>query len=106
VGSNPPLPARQRGPTPRTILGGQQIEADENYFISYVTADQVHDIILSLTPITRQWLHERFLAMYTQDYLGPHDEDDFTYTWATFTDIRTFFHQVAKTNRAVIFTVD
>jgi hypothetical protein len=45
-------------------------------------------------------------ALDPDDDEDSYDEDDYTYVWENFHDLRAFFEQAAKETRAVIFTGD
>ena len=44
------------------------------------------------------------LGAHDPDYRGARDDEDFDYTWENFTDIRTFYEQVAEGGFGVLFT--
>jgi Domain of unknown function (DUF1877) len=94
-------------PLGATVLGGRQLMTGEHdYSISYVSAPQVRDVSAALGAIERDWFRQRYLTLADTDYGGPIDEDDFSYAWADFEDTRKFFAKAAKSDLAVIFTVD
>lgn len=93
-------------PLSHTVLGGADLDAGEDYFVRYLTPEQVGDVARALAPLDEAWMRERYFALDPDDYDGPHNEDDFGYTWANFVDVRAFFAQHEQSGKAVIFTVD
>ena len=62
------------------------------------------DVAAALPGVERGRLRERFDAIDDPDYRGAQDDEDFDYTWENFTDIRTFYEQVAEGGFGVLFT--
>jgi hypothetical protein len=89
-------------PLSRAVLGGRHLH--EEYYVVYVTAAEVQDVAEALHRVDQVWLRQRFDAIDDSDYDGPHDDEDFEYTWENFVDMRMFFERAAKGGRAVIFT--
>ncbi|MFD0850994.1 YfbM family protein [Actinomadura adrarensis] len=88
-------------PLSHAVLGGRHMH-DEIYVV-HVTATEVQDVAEALQPITKTWIRTRYNAIDDPDY-SPHNEKDFEYTWANFTDMQAFYERAAKAQRAVIFT--
>ncbi|MEU0868996.1 YfbM family protein [Nocardia brasiliensis] len=99
-------PAGGTYPLSYAVLGGTRLDAGEDYFVSYLTSEQVDDVARALAPLDEQSFHERFFALDSDDYAGPRDTDDFAYTWSNLVDIRAFFARTAQLGGHVIFTVD
>ncbi len=66
----------------------------------------------ALAPLTRAWLHTRYLALKKHflwfafnDYNGPVNESHFAYIWGYFEQMRTLYRKAAADNRAMLFTV-
>jgi len=93
-------------PLSHAVLGGRHLYQGEDFIVSYVTAEQAQDVSAALAPIDEAWFRERLFALDLENYAGPHDEDDFGYTWQNFQDLRRFYEQAVADGRAVIFTVD
>ncbi len=85
-------------PLSHAVLGGMQVDAGEDYFVSYLTPEQVGDVAHALAALTEQWFWQRLVTLDLTE--------DLQYVWTNFVDLRRFFEQVAPTGRAVIFTVD
>ncbi|MEU0558245.1 YfbM family protein [Dactylosporangium sp. NPDC006015] len=89
-------------PLTHAVLGGRDLH--EDYYVIYVTADEVRDVAAAVRGLDRAWLRERFDAIDDPDYRGAGDADDFEYTWDNFADIQAFYARAADAGRAVIFT--
>ena len=88
-------------PLSHAILGGRQMHDD--YYVCYVSADEVREVAAALHQVDEARLRRGFEAM-ADDYDGPRDADDADYTWSNFADVRSFFDRAAEAKRAVIFT--
>jgi hypothetical protein len=95
-----------RLPLRAAILGGRQLVAEADYTVSYVSATEANAVAESLGVIQEDWLRQRYATLADTDYAGPHNEDDFDFTWEAFEDVREFFAEAASIGCAVIFTVD
>ncbi|GAA2398374.1 hypothetical protein GCM10010191_01370 [Actinomadura vinacea] len=99
------LSAEDDGLSP-VILGGRDLYEGEDYFVAYVTAEEVRALAQALPSLDRERFSRRYFAMDVDEYPGPHGERDFAYTWENFEDVREFFARAAEAGRAVVFTVD
>ncbi|MCX4967618.1 YfbM family protein [Streptomyces sp. NBC_00654] len=93
-------------PLSHAVLGGILLHEGDDYVISYVDAEQVHDIARALAPLDEEWLRERFAALTFPEYQGSGGEDDIEYALAFLPDLRDFYKEAARAGRAAIFTVD
>ncbi len=95
-------------PLSLTILGGyQQIEGDTGDVVSVVPEEEVAAVATALEKVTRDWLHERYLAIDPEDYGMPLSDEDFDYTWMSFEGVPAFYRRAADAgDRAVVFSVD
>ncbi|WP_179277147.1 YfbM family protein [Actinoplanes regularis] len=89
-------------PLSHAVLGGRHLH--DEYYVVYLTADQVRDVSDALQAVDRAWLRRRFDTIDDPDYRGARDEVDFDYTWVNFVDVREFYQRAAAARRAVIFT--
>ncbi|MFG2245776.1 YfbM family protein [Spirillospora sp. NPDC048823] len=89
-------------PLSHVLLGGRHLHGE--YYVVYVTGAEVRDVAEALYRVDKMWLRQRFDAIDDGDYSGPHDDEDFDYTWENFLGIRTFYARAANAGRAVIFT--
>jgi hypothetical protein len=89
------------------ICGGRQLHRGRGYTVSFVSARQVKDVAAALNKVTKAWMRRRYSLLDPEDYneveMG---EEDFSYTWENFLDVRRFYRKAAEAGRAVIFTVD
>jgi hypothetical protein len=89
------------------ICGGRQLHQGRDYTVSFVSAQQVKDVAKALAKINKGWMRKRYFlidpAEYDEVEIG---EEDFSYTWENFLDIRRFYKKAAEADRAVVFTVD
>jgi hypothetical protein len=94
-------------PLNHCICGGRQLFRGRDYTVSFVSASQVKDVAAALAKITKTWMRKRFDQIDPEEYdeveIG---DEDFSYTWETFLDLRRFYKKAAEAGRAVIFTVD
>lgn len=90
----------------QVVLGGRHLHEGADYIVSYLTADQVRALARTLPALDRSWLRQRYLALDTEDYDGPHGAADFAYTWENFTEVRDLFTRAAGAGRAIVFTAD
>ncbi len=65
------------------------------YYVCYVTAAEVRNVAEALHRVDEAWLRRRYDALGT-DYDGPHNDEDFEYTWENFVDMRAFYDRAAK----------
>lgn len=93
-------------PLSMVVLGGEHFHEGEEYTVSYVAPDQVREVSGALSDWTEEMLRERYETLVKTDYDGPHSDSDFTYTWESFAELRSFFSRSASAGRAIIFTVD
>lgn len=97
-------------PLNKVILGGQQLYQDDDYIVSYVSTNEVHDIARAIKTVEKDWFRERFFQIDSEDYYGEQDweftEEDFEYHWNYLESLKEFFQKASSNNRAVIFTVD
>lgn len=94
-----------RPPLSNVILGGTLLVSSEAAIVSVKPTDRVEAIARAL----RAWDAARFRAAYQRidrsDY-GELDEEDLTYTLAWFERLAPFYEQAARSERAVLFSVD
>lgn len=88
------------------ILGGEQLHRGDGYIISLVAPEDVKQVSNALEPITKEWLHSKYLAIDAKEYGLNLDEQDFEYTWDYFEGVREFYQKSANEGRWVIFSVD
>lgn len=94
-------------PLNHCICGGRQLHRGRDYTVSFVSARQVKDIAAALPKVTKAWMQKRYSQIDPEEYNEVEMGDqDFSYTWENFLDVRRFYKKAAEAGRAVIFTVD
>ncbi|MFG2005175.1 YfbM family protein [Spirillospora sp. NPDC048911] len=89
-------------PLSHAVLGGRHLH--EEIYVVHLTVAEVRDVAEALSGVDEAWLRQRFDAIDDPDYGGPHDDEDFKYTWTNLLDVRAFYERAAEAGRAVIFT--
>jgi hypothetical protein len=92
-------------PLHQCVLGGRQLYPGEDCIVSFLSAADVKNVAAAIQPINEAWLRQQYTKISPESYPDPLSEEDFQYTWATFTEVKTFYRKAARYNRAVIFTV-
>src|SRR5207244_1201821 len=94
-------------PLNHCICGGRQLYRGRDYTVSFVSARQVKDVAAALAKVTKAQMRKRYARIDPDEYheveMG---DEDFSYTWENFLDVRRFYKRAAEASRAVIFTVD
>jgi len=98
----------ESGPFPQAyaVLGGQALDAGDDYTACLVEPAQVRELVPALAQVTKEWMTERYETLGSTDYAGPIGAEDFNYTWDNFEGLRAFFEKAAGAGRAVLFTTD
>lgn len=96
----------ESGPFPLAyaVLGGRPLDVGDDYTACLAQPDQVQPASAALTGVTLEWMRKRYETLASTDYDGPHNDDDFEYTWENFEGLRSFFAKAADAGRAVLFT--
>jgi hypothetical protein len=90
-----------------TICGGRQLYEGEDYTVALVLPEQVKVVATALESLTEEWFRNRYFSLLSpNDYEFTIDEDDFSYTWEWFQNVRDLYRKASSAGRAVIFTVD
>lgn len=94
-------------PLNKCIVGGRQLYSDEDYIVSYKTSNEARDVASALISIGRDELQLAYFDLKPPDFPSEYLTDkEFEYTWEYFMEVKRFYSDTAKKNRAVIFTVD
>ena len=88
------------------ILGGRQLYEGAEYIASLITPGQVRDAAGALARTSREGLRAGYGAINAADYGPEFGDEDFDYTWESFTDVVAFFRRAALADSYVIFTVE
>ncbi len=98
----------ESGPFPLAfaVLGGEVLDAGEDYTACLATREEVKEVSAALKGVTRAWMRERYDTLGDTDYSGPLGDADFEYTWENLVGLRAFFERAAAADRSVLFTTD
>lgn len=96
------------GPEPlcNCVLGPNQLHEGDNYIVSLVPPATVIHVATALLGVNKSWFDERYRTVVPQDYAPEYGDADREYTWEWFLAVRDLYQKAAKSNRAVLFTVD
>lgn len=97
-------PRAQAGALSLAVLGGSELELDDEYVARLVEIPQVIEVERALKEVTRATLRARYDQLAGTDYAGTVGDADFDYTWKHFEGMRRFFARAATARRAVLFT--
>jgi hypothetical protein len=98
----------ESGPFPLAyaVLGGEALDAGNDYTACLASADEVREVSAALAAITEAWMRERYETLGQTDYAGSIGPEDFAYTWSNFEGLRDFLVRAAAAGRWVLFTTD
>ena len=88
------------------VLGGEQRYKGDDFVVSLLTPEQVHDVASALALIDKASLRRRYEAIDPGEYGTQPGDDDFEYLWDCFVGLPEFFRKVASGGRSLVFTVD
>ena len=92
------------------ILDGEILYGDmddeDDYIVSYKNAEQVKSVSEALKNLSESEFREKYFKIDEAKYEYPLSEDDFEYSWGWLSSTFEFWHNAAKNNLSVIFTVD
>lgn len=97
-----------KGPFPLAyaVLGGEPLDAGEDYTACLVQPAQVRLAGAALLEVTEPWLRTRYATLRRTSYRSYMSDEDLLYTWENLVGLRGFFARAAKAGRAVLFTTD
>ncbi len=93
-------------PLNHTVLAGELLYTDDDYIMSLKSPSQVKDIAAALEPITEDIFRTRYNKILPSEYGGELDDEDFSYTWEWFKNVRDLYQRAASEGRYVLFTAD
>jgi hypothetical protein len=93
-------------PLNHTVLGGELLYTQDDYIVSLKSPQQVQDVAAALTQITEAEFRRRYYAIDSASYGMDLSEEDYSYTWEWFQDVRRLFLRAAAEGRSVLFTAD
>jgi hypothetical protein len=91
-------------PLNHAVLAGVQLSGDPDEIMSLKSAEQVRAIAAALSSIDEVEFRRRYDALDAEDY-GSSSEEDASYTWECFAQVRAFYERAAAAGRPVLFTV-
>lgn len=93
-------------PLNHTVLAGELLYTGDDYILSLKSPTQVKDIAAALETITEATFRARYNKIPPSEYGGELDDEDFSYTWEWFQNVRELFRRAASEGRYVLFTAD
>ncbi len=93
-------------PLNHVILAGELLYTDSDYIMSLKSPQQVRDIAAELESIDESDFRRRYFSIDSNVDGFEHSEDDFSYTWHWFQEVRELYSQAAASGRYVLFTAD
>lgn len=93
-------------PLNHAVLAGELLYSDDDYIMSLKSPAKVKDIAAALEGITESGFRDRYEAIPGDEYGMEPNEDDFSYTWEWFQNVRSLYIRAASEGRYVLFTAD
>ena len=87
------------------VLGGIQLYAGDDHFISYVPADKVPLVAAAMQEIDEATFRARYIHHVPEEW-DEYGEDRLEYTWEYFCAVRNFYVNAVASGRSVVFTAD
>ena len=85
-------------------MGGESLYGESDYIIILKTPAQVRDIVNSIDSITETEFRQGYVQIDPDECGWEIGEEDFTYSWENFLEIREFYRRAANSSRFVLFT--
>lgn len=92
-------------PLNMAIFGGNILNKEADYFVVLLTPTEVGEVAAALGKVTEDWMKKRYFDQKFPDYAGEKSEDDWEYTWSSFSGMPEFFASASARKQHVIFTV-
>ncbi len=86
------------------VLGGEQLLARGYRSAGLVFAEEVPEVAVALSGVTREWFRERFFALPDTQF-HEINEEIFEWVWAHFEDLPPLFAKAAAAGSAVVCTI-
>lgn len=93
-------------PLNHVVLAGDLLYTEDDYIMSLKSPTQVRDINTELENITKESFRKRYLSISPSEYGMELSDDDFSYTWEWFENVRQLYRRAAAENLHVLFTAD
>jgi hypothetical protein len=85
------------------VLGGAELDVGEGGIAYTLEPDEVAEVASALAQVDERWLRKRFFLLDPEATLFPVNEDDFTYMWSFFLEMRALFTRAAAGGWAIVF---
>jgi hypothetical protein len=93
-------------PLNHVVLGGEVLYGGDDYIMSLKSPVQVRDIASVIRDLSETEFRERYDTLDRVDYDGELGNDDFSYTWESFQDVRELYLRASNDGLSVLFTAD
>jgi hypothetical protein len=93
-------------PLNHTVLAGELLYTGDDYIMSLKSPAQVKDVAAALEGVTEDVFRSRYNAIPANEYGMEPSDDDFSYTWEWFQNVRQLYSRAASEGRYVLFTAD
>lgn len=93
-------------PLNHTVLAGELLYTSDDYIMSLKSPAQVKDIAAALEDISEDIFRNRYDAISADEYGTEPNDEDFSYTWEWFQNVRALYGRAATEGRYVLFTAD
>ncbi len=90
-------------PLNHVVLGGELLYTEPDYIVSLKSPDQVRDIASVLPGINEEEFRRRYFAIEPEVYGFPVNEQDFTYIWGWFQNVRQLYTDAAAECAYILF---
>jgi hypothetical protein len=85
------------------VLGGAELDIGEDGIAYTLGPHEVAEAASALAQVDERWLRKRFFLLDPEATLFAVNEDDFTYMWSYFLEMRALFARAAAGGRAIVF---
>jgi Domain of unknown function (DUF1877) len=93
-------------PLNHVVLGGELLCTEIDFIMVLKSPQQVRDTAAALPAITLENFRRRYDAIDAESYGVSLSNEDFSYTWEWFQEVRDLFLCAASEGRFVLFTAD
>lgn len=93
-------------PLNHAVLAGELLYTEDDYIMSLKSPAQVRDITSEVEKIKKESFRERYLSISPSEYGMALSDEDFSYTWEWFENVRQLYRRAAAENLHVLFTAD
>ena len=93
-------------PLNHVVLAGELLYTESDYIMSLKNPKQVKDVASALGSLRQDDFRKGYFKISPSEYGSPVTEEDFTYTWDWFQNVRELYQRAASEGRFVLFTAD